>query len=63
MLLAIANQSLSNNTLNDEITDAFNTIIPFDEASKDQLNKQLEQYHDAEVKIEFCRCFLDCNLM
>jgi preprotein translocase subunit SecA len=51
--LAIANQSLTNNALNEEIADAFNTIIPFDDASKAQLIKQLEQYHDTDAKIEF----------
>ncbi len=51
--LAIANQSLSSSSLNEEITDAFNTIIPFDDASKAQLTKQLEQQHDADEKISF----------
>jgi preprotein translocase subunit SecA len=48
--LAIANQNLSNNSLNDEIVEAFNTIIPFDDNSKAQLVKQLEQDHDSEEK-------------
>lgn len=51
--LAIANQSLSNGSLDEEITDAFNTIIPFDDASKAQLTKQLEGQYDTEAKIEF----------
>ena len=51
--LAIANQSLSSNSLNEEISDSFNTIIPFDDQSKNQLTKQLEQQHDADAKIEF----------
>jgi preprotein translocase subunit SecA len=51
--LAVANQSLSSKSLNEEISDAFNTIIPFDDASKNQLTQQLEQQHDEEAKIEF----------
>ncbi len=51
--LTIANQPISGDSLNEEITNAFNTIIPFDDASKDQLTKQLEQHHDTEAKIEF----------
>lgn len=51
--LAIANQSLTTNSLDEEITNEFNMIIPFDDASKAQLFKQLEQYHDADAKIEF----------
>lgn len=51
--LSVANQPLSTNTLNEEISNSFNTIIPFDDASKEQLTKQLEQHHDADGKIEF----------
>ncbi|HWY78776.1 MAG TPA: preprotein translocase subunit SecA [Candidatus Sulfotelmatobacter sp.] len=51
--LTVANQAMSGNSINDEIVKAFNTIIPFDDASKEQLNKQLEQYYDSDAKIEF----------
>jgi preprotein translocase subunit SecA len=51
--LSVSKQSLSGNTLNEDLTDSFNTLIPFDDASKAQLTKQLEQHHDAEAKIEF----------
>lgn len=51
--LAIANQILSKSSLNEDIVESFNTIIPFDDESKNQLIKQLEQYHDADAKIEF----------
>ncbi|HVA97155.1 MAG TPA: preprotein translocase subunit SecA [Candidatus Acidoferrales bacterium] len=51
--LAVANQVATTDSVNDDISDAFNTIIPFDEASKSQLGKQLEQYHDTDAKIAF----------
>ena len=51
--LSFANQTMETNSVNDEIVNAFNTIIPFDDASKKQLTTQLEQYHDADQKIEF----------
>jgi len=50
--LSFANQSVSGNSVNEEIVTAFNTIIPFDDASKEQLTKQLEQQHEADQKIE-----------
>jgi len=51
--LAIANHAGVGDSVNDEIGESFNTIIPFDDASKDQLTKQLEQLHETEAKIEF----------
>ena len=51
--LAVANQSLTSSSLNEEVSEAFNTIIPFDDSSKEQLTKQLEQQYDSEAKIEF----------
>lgn len=39
--------------INEKIIEDFNTIIPFDEASKKQLVTQLEQRHTDEEKIEF----------
>lgn len=49
---AFANQVTNPSSLNEEIVNAFNTIIPFDDASKEQLIKQLEQQHEADQKIE-----------
>ncbi len=40
-------------SVNEDIAEGFVTIIPFDEASKQQLVKQLEQAHSTEQKIEF----------
>jgi preprotein translocase subunit SecA len=51
--ITLTRQPLSGNSIDEEITDAFNTIIPFDDASKAQLTKQIEQYHDADAKIEY----------
>ena len=51
--LAFANQTIASMSVNEEIVNAFNTIIPFDDASKKQLITQLEQHHDADQKIEF----------
>jgi preprotein translocase subunit SecA len=42
-------------TQNEQIVERFNTIVPFDEASKKQLVKQLEQFHTSEEKIEFLK--------
>lgn len=39
-------------SLNQKIVDDFSTIIPFDEASKEQLVKQLLQIHDTNEKAE-----------
>ncbi|HSX09430.1 MAG TPA: preprotein translocase subunit SecA [Candidatus Saccharimonadales bacterium] len=57
--LAFANQTMTGETLNEEIVDAFNTIIPFDDASKSQLIKQLEGAHEADQKIEFLKKIAD----
>jgi preprotein translocase subunit SecA len=51
--LSFANQQGSGDSVNEEIVEAFNTIIPFDDSSKEQLTKQLEQQHEADQKIEF----------
>ncbi len=51
--LAFANQTVTSTSINEDIVTAFNTIIPFDESSKAQLTKQLEQHHEADQKIEF----------
>jgi preprotein translocase subunit SecA len=51
--LAFANQAVTSGSINDDIVNAFNTIIPFDDASKEQLVRQLEQQHEADQKIEF----------
>jgi preprotein translocase subunit SecA len=40
-------------TQNDQIVEAYSAIIPFDEASRKQLGKQLEQHHTPEEKIDF----------
>lgn len=40
-------------TINEKIIDSFATIIPFDENSKAQIIKQLEQLKDIDKKIEF----------
>ncbi len=39
-------------SLNQKIVDDFSTIIPFDDASKEQLVKQLLQIHDTNEKVE-----------
>ncbi len=51
--LAFANQITTNASVNEEIADAFDTIIPFDDTSKKQLYQQLEQYHEADEKVTF----------
>jgi preprotein translocase subunit SecA len=40
-------------TINDEIVNEFSSIIPFDEESKKQLTKQLQQKSSTDEKIEF----------
>jgi len=40
-------------SINEKIVDSFATIIPFDENSKAQITKQLEQVNDIDKKIEF----------
>ncbi|MGH7203283.1 MAG: SEC-C metal-binding domain-containing protein, partial [Candidatus Levyibacteriota bacterium] len=51
--LAIANHETGSETLNEEIMKGIVMIIPFDEPSQQQLIKQLEQYHNADEKIEY----------
>ncbi len=51
--MAIGQESYDPLKTNEKITEDFATIIPFDEASKKQLAKQLEQVHTAEGKTEF----------
>lgn len=42
-----------NENINEDIITEFCTIIPFDDPSKEQLQKQLEQIHTAEEKTDF----------
>ena len=39
--------------VNEKIITEYSTIVPFDQASQEQLVKQLRQYHTQEEKIEF----------
>ena len=50
--ITFANQTVGSISLNDDIVNSFNTIIPFDDSSKKQLEQQLEQQHEADQKIE-----------
>lgn len=43
----------SSTSLNEQITQGVVMIIPFDEASQKQLVTQLEQYHNADEKIDY----------
>lgn len=43
----------SNSSVNEKIVERFNTVIPFDEVSRTQLVKQLQQQHETLGKIEF----------
>lgn len=47
------------NATNEEIVQEFSTIIPFDEASQQQIAKQLSQVHEAEGKKEFLIKMMD----
>lgn len=38
---------------NEHIIEAFSAIVPFDDSSKKQLTKQLQQFHTSEEKTEF----------
>ena len=51
--MAVAKMQAGEETVNEEIAEAFITVIPFDEASKQQLISQLQQVHSTEEKIEF----------
>ncbi|MGI8420037.1 MAG: preprotein translocase subunit SecA [Candidatus Levyibacteriota bacterium] len=51
--LTISNHETGSETLNEEIMKGLVMIIPFDEPSQQQLVKQLEQYHNADEKIEY----------
>ncbi len=51
--VAIAQEVEEPVAVNEKIIEDFNTIIPFDEASKKQLVSQLEQRHTSEEKAEF----------
>jgi preprotein translocase subunit SecA len=51
--LVTADQTKAGESINAEIMESFNTIIPFDDASREQITKQLEQIHTTEEKIEF----------
>lgn len=51
--VAIAQETEEPLAVNEKIIENFNTIIPFDEASKKQLVSQLEQRHTSEEKSEF----------
>ena len=59
--LAFANQAVTSGSINEDIVTAFNTIIPFDDASKEQFGyKQFEQHITMlDQKIEFLvkNCF------
>lgn len=46
-------KSEGSGTPNEDIVKEYSTIIPFDEASQQQILKQLEQLHTAEDKTEF----------
>lgn len=56
---AIVTSHSQDTSLNEEIGELFNTIIPFDDASKEQLVKQLEQIHATEEKVEFLNNLAD----
>lgn len=43
----------------EKITEEFSTIIPFDDASREQIAKQLEQLHSFEEKISFLNSVSD----
>lgn len=51
--VAIARDAQEPLAVNEKIIEDFNTIIPFDEASRKQLVSQLEQRHTSEEKAEF----------
>jgi preprotein translocase subunit SecA len=51
--VAVAQEADEPLAMNEKIIENFNTIIPFDEASKKQLVSQLEQRHTSEEKAEF----------
>ena len=50
---SIASHETGSDTLNEEIMKGLVMIIPFDEQSQKQLVTQLEQYHNADEKIEY----------
>lgn len=51
--LAVVSDTAQTGALNEEIVNAFCMIIPFDDASKQQLVAQLQQEHGTEPKIAF----------